>query len=90
MPESRLVVTAMLDFQNLRDLGKGGMEGKEEKTAYFSFSFFFQPNAHIVGPPSALPSPPQTLLLTSKMVAVALNQLNNMPPLYNLFARCFY
>ena len=63
----------MLDFQNRRELGKGGQRGGGRENAIFSPPppFFFCPNAHLVSR-TTLPNPP--LLLISKMAAIALNQ----------------
>lgn len=62
----------MLDFKNLRELGKGDGEGEGEKTAYFPppFSFTLMPT-----PLVALSTLPNfALLLTSKMVAIVLSR----------------
>ena len=73
MPEAWSIIAAMLDLQNLRELGKEGREGageRGEKILPFPPPFlFFQPNAH---PHSgSFYSPNLPLLLKSKMLAKA-------------------
>ena len=48
-PESRLVVAALLDFQNLREVGKGGGEGAREN--------FFSPSLPTPFSLSIIPAP---------------------------------
>ena len=78
---SRLVVAAMLDFENLRELGKGGGDEDGEKRPPLPlplpiFSFALMSTSLFTL--STLPNLP--MLLTSKMAANALNQ-NNAPTL---------
>ena len=82
MPKSRLIVAAMLDLQNLRELGRGAGMGRERKEKIFSspslpppFPFRLIPSPLVAL--STLPNLP--LLLKSKMAAIAFARPQNTP-----------